>query len=80
MRGKIMPGDNVITFPVPRPRLSVGLLRTLTERVTQERPDIRDIIADYTEYCVLLGIRPSSRAHYDWAMERLGMTRHRALG
>ncbi len=69
----------VIAFPQPRPRITRELLCQLTARVTKERDDIKDIVADYTNYCIALGVRPSGRAHYDWAMERLGMTAHKAL-
>ena len=70
---------SVTTFPGPRPRITPELLCQLTARVTRECDDIKDIVADYTLYCVTLGVRPSGRVHYDWAMERLGMTQHKAL-
>jgi len=69
---------NVIFFPAPRPRITKDLLCNLTIRVIAEA-QIRDIIADFTDYCVKLQIAPSGRAHYDWAMERLGCTQHKVL-
>jgi hypothetical protein len=68
----------IISFPRPRPRITSELLSQLTTRVINERPDI-NVITDYGMYCAMLGISPSGFAHYDWAMERLGLTEHKAL-
>jgi len=68
----------VINFPQSKPRLTAKLLADLTARVMNECK-IADPVSDYNTYCVTLDLTPSAIAHYDWAMERLGRTQHRAL-
>jgi hypothetical protein len=60
-------------FPQPTKfgKITAEQLAALTKRVADET-DVKDVVASFTTYCHERDLRPSPRAHYDWAHEVLG--------
>lgn len=53
-------------------KITKATLIRLIEQVIKERPDIKDLAADYNQYLVNRDLADSSQACFDWAHERLG--------